>query len=154
MENFYLLSQFDCLDHGTHFGNCVLLEVDGIHVWEKRKSILSHSLAKLAKRTLTWNWRTWSGRKCGKSFKLTEGRFRLMSVRNPFSSGWWDIETSYPWKLWIQHPWKCTRPGRMALWAIWCSGRCLYHGREARKRCFLRSLLTQNILWFYHKSIF
>ncbi|KFU98841.1 U5 small nuclear ribonucleoprotein 200 kDa helicase, partial [Tauraco erythrolophus] len=29
-----------------------------------------------------------------------------------------------PEKLWLPHPWQCSRPGWMGLWATWCSGRC------------------------------
>lgn len=38
--------------------------------------------------------------------------------------------------------------GWMGLWAVWSSGRCLWHGRGVGTRRSLRSILTQTVLWF------
>ena len=35
-----------------------------------------------------------------------------------------DILGTGPENLWMAHPWKCSRPGWMGLWATWSSGGC------------------------------
>jgi len=51
------------------------------------------------------------------SFKLKEGRFRL-DVRGSVSlRGWWGTGTGCLERLWMPHPWKCSRPAVDSL--IW-----------------------------------
>ena len=38
--------------------------------------------------------------------------------------GWWSAGTGCPEKLWMPHPWRCSRPGWMGPWAAWSSIKC------------------------------
>jgi len=71
---------------------------------------------------------------------------------------WWGAGTGCPERLWMPHPWRCSRPGWMGPWTAWssikCGGwwPCLWRGIGAWWS--LRSLPTQAILWFYCLWIF
>jgi len=47
---------------------------------------------------------------------------------------WWGAGTGCPERLWMLHPWRCSRPGWMRPWATWSSTRsggwwpCLWQG--------------------------
>jgi len=60
----------------------------------------------------------------GDAFKLKERRFRL-DVREVFhwESGESGAGTGCPERLWMLHPWRCSRPGWMEPWATWSSTR-------------------------------
>jgi len=50
-------------------------------------------------------------------------------------------------KLWMPHPWKCSRPGWMGLWATWSAERCPCSWQGFGTGWSLRSFPTQTILW-------
>ena len=37
---------------------------------------------------------------------------------------WWGAGTGCPERLWMLHPWRCSRPGWMGPWAAWSSIKC------------------------------
>ena len=37
---------------------------------------------------------------------------------------WWGSGTGCPERLWMLHPWRCSRPGWMGPWAAWSSIKC------------------------------
>lgn len=76
-----------------------------------------------------------------------------MLGRNSFLSGWLDTGTGFPENLWLYHPWKCSVPGGMELWAIWSRGRCACPWQGIGMSWSLRSLSMQTILWFYEYNI-
>lgn len=45
--------------------------------------------------------------------------------RNSSLRGRWGTGMHYTEKLWMPHPWKCSRPGWMGLWARWFSRKSL-----------------------------
>jgi len=58
-----------------------------------------------------------------------------------------------PEKLWVPHPWRCSRPGWMGPRAVWAAGGTqLTAGVGAGGA--LRSLPTQTILWFCDRTVF
>jgi len=67
-------------------------------------------------------------------FKLKEGRFRLDIRKKLFTLRMLRHRRGCPEKLWLPHPWKCSRPGWMGLGATWSSGRCpcLWQGGWSR----------------------
>jgi len=65
---------------------------------------------------------------CGNGFKIKEGRFRL-DVKRDFTQGVVRHWHSCPEKLWVPHPWSCSRPGWMGPWAAWAAGwHCPWQG--------------------------
>ena len=55
-------------------------------------------------------------------FNLKEGRFKLGISRKLFTLGMVRHRHCCPEKLWMLHPWRCSRPGWMVLWATWSGG--------------------------------
>lgn len=54
--------------------------------------------------------------------KLKEGRWRWNIRKNILL--WWDTGRYCTEKLWMLHPWKCSRPDWVRFWAIQSSGTC------------------------------
>ena len=82
-------------------------------------------------------------------FKFKEGRVRL-DVGGKFFTGCSE-------RLWVLHPWRCSRPGWMGLWAAWSSIRyrgwwpCLW--QEGWSFMILGDPSSQVILWFYDTKL-
>jgi len=68
--------------------------------------------------------------------------------RNSSPRGWWGPGPGCLEKLWVLHPWRCSRPGWMGSWATWSSGWCLCLWKGSWNWGSLRSLPTQTIPWF------
>ena len=52
-------------------------------------------------------------------FKLKEGRFRLDVRGKFFTTMVMRCWNNCPERLWMPHPWRCSRPGWMGPWAAW-----------------------------------
>jgi len=94
--------------------------------------------------------RSCSDRAKRNGFKLKEGRFRSNVRRKLFTQ-----RAVRPWhccpeKLWVPHPWRCSRPGWMGPWAAWAGGWQSAYGSGIGMRRSLRELQTQAILRFYN----
>ena len=72
---------------------------------------------------------------------------------NSLFRGWWGSDMGCPEKLWMLHPWKCSRPGWVGSWATWSGGwqACPWQG--AGTGWYLRSLPTKAILWSVYFSV-
>ena len=63
----------------------------------------------------------------------------------------WGIRKDCPEKLWMSHPWKCSRPGWMGPWAAWSSGRCPCPWQGNWNKMLFKVSSSPNhskILWF------
>ena len=69
---------------------------------------------------------------------------------------WWGAGIGCPERLWMPHPWRCSKPYWMEAWAAWSSIQLDVEvggptcGRGVGAWWSLRSLSTQAILWFYN----
>ena len=60
----------------------------------------------------------------GNGFKLNKGRYRLYIWGNFFTMIVVRCWHRLPERLWMPHPWRCSRPGWMGPWAVWSSIKC------------------------------
>ena len=91
----------------------------------------------------------------GNGFKLKEGRFRLDIRGSSLLWERWGAGTGCPERLWVLHPWRCSRLGWMEPWAAWASIKwggwqpCLWQRGRSLKILEVPSNLGHSvILWW------
>ena len=97
------------------------LKVGGNSNWSKKRHYFYGGL------------KVWQG-KCLKILAMWHFTLWDHTILSSLLWEWWGAGTGCPDRLWMHHPWRCSRPGWMGPWAAWssikgvCWWPCLWQG--------------------------
>ena len=87
------------------------LKVGGNSNWSKKRHYFYGGL------------KVWQG-KCLKILAMWHFTLWDHTILSSLLWEWWGAGTGCPDRLWMHHPWRCSRPGWMGPWAAWSSIKC------------------------------